>query len=126
MTIYSYSQSGLALPAPYVTVELWNVDVSLARSVTCKALLDTGADVTLVPLAKLKQIRVAPIGNTQKLSGLGNLFVRPYWVGLRFDRDRIAGKRVFAWSQGVMLIGRDILNQYCITFDGPQQEFTID
>lgn len=63
------------------------------------------------------------------VKGKGILAI-PYKVCLVFDRDRSV--EILAMGCAVseigelMIIGRDFMNRYCITFDGPNLKFGID
>lgn len=96
---------------------------------TLPALIDTGADLTAIPysvatLLQLKKFSERPLGTAMRgqgglcpifkatLSFLDFTFNDQPMVAL--DRDRY------------MLIGRDILNQYKATFDGPNLQFSLE
>lgn len=100
-------------------------------TVDCTAFLDTGADCTLVAFEILAQIQATRVGAKERIfgTGRGSTIVVPYLVGLRFDRYFSPVVRVRGCASeelgGIVLIGRDLLNQYCIEFKGPALTFTV-
>ncbi len=85
--------------------------------------LDTAADWSVVPLPLIRQLGVVPIGKVQG-KGFGGVYAT---CDVYRDRFVIASVgdftlRVVGHSdETFVLLGRDILNQFRITFDGPNQ-----
>jgi hypothetical protein len=128
---FAYDQSYSPTPMPLVTATFYNFDQS--RSKRCSdAIPDTGADLSCLPLADCHQI---------------DLFRFPYYSGISyafgggFRQTTFYGGKVFASltdAKGLReideriyraiiepvlelecLIGRDVLNQCKVMFDGP-------
>lgn len=83
--------------------------------------LDTCADMTIVPLPYLQQLGVAPYRQLGA-QGFGGT---PYTLGVYQIRLVIPNVGGFLLdvlghsNEQYVLIGRDILNKFSITFDGP-------
>lgn len=136
MSSYSYTQlesgSGLEIPpVPLIEVEVSIPGTQPAETITRTAFLDTGADCSLVPFDILARVRATRAGSAERISGTGrgNVLVVPYLVGLRFDRYFSPFVRVRGCAseeiQGILLIGRDLLNKYRIEFNGLELTVTI-
>lgn len=96
---------------------------------TLPALIDTGADLTVIPHSvaielALKKFSERPMGTA--IRGQGGL--RPiYKATLTFLEFTFNDHPMVALDRDrYMLIGRDILNQYRATFDGPNLQFSIE
>jgi hypothetical protein len=93
--------------------------------------LDTGSDVTVVPMSLVSSLKARSIkatASTFKL--LGEIVVGvPFFVKLSFDNSTFIKSKVFAVPDrvlnGEVIIGRNVLNRYVITFDGREEIFTI-
>jgi predicted aspartyl protease len=87
------------------------------------AILDTGADGTLIPLRYLKEIGATRTFETGLRSQWGERrVVYLYMVNLRIDRIDLSGVFVVGDDQSEeIVIGRNILNQFKIIFDGPNE-----
>jgi predicted aspartyl protease len=111
-------------PGPYVTVQISSPVTNESREI--QGILDTGADHTLIPnptavALKLRQISEIDIldvngGKTTQSTYVANLAFN----GLEFPTVEVAGA-----PYAIVLIGRDILEQLVVTFDGPNQTFTL-
>jgi predicted aspartyl protease len=116
--MYSYEPQGKDPHAPYLSLKLMS-PINNAININCKALLDTGADYTHVPLSLLKKIKVQPAGQEKIFRGFGGSKPsRPYIVGIELDRHTFNPLEVWGWNEKFVLVGRDILNQYCVELDG--------
>ena len=118
---FAYDQNYSPTPMPLVTATFYNFDQS--RSKRCSdAIPDTGADLSCLPLADCYQI---------------DLFRFPYYSGVSHafgggirqtifygGKVEIDGNMYSAIIEPVLeperLIGRDVLNQCKVTFDGPR------
>ena len=112
-----------SVPAPRCTITI----VSRNRSRTIPALLDSGCSCTVIPqpivsglsLRKIKNVSVnvatgAPGTYSQHVADIEFLgFVLPNFPVVSMPNKPYA------------LIGRDILNRYTTTLDGPRLEFSI-
>jgi len=87
--------------------------------------LSTGFEHTL------SQVEAKVIDVLQNLSGMGggNIKGIPCYVGLRIDGNLLPLIRVYGCPRedvkDMVIIGRDVLNQYCIQFDGPKEILTF-
>ncbi|MBM3238017.1 hypothetical protein FJZ31_17135 [Candidatus Poribacteria bacterium] len=117
---FAYDQSYSPTPIPIVTATFYNFDQS--RSKRCSnAIPDTGADLSCLPIVDCHPI---------------DLFRFPYYSGISYafgggtrqttfygGNVEIDGRVYRAIIEPVLelerLIGRDVLNQCKVTFDGP-------
>lgn len=130
MGTYSYTPLSPEIPPiPIMGLQLTTPESSAVR-VDCQGILDTGADCTLVPIPLLVRVnaKVADVAIRIPFSGTVTVGV-PYKVGLIFDNYTHSNIRVFGCPADALgdylIIGRDLMNQYRIEFDGPNQRFTI-
>jgi predicted aspartyl protease len=88
--------------------------------------LDTGADQTTIPLVTAQELRLRQIGDSDVKGATGAWESRPlYAVDISFGGLAFPSVVVMAIDYPVVLIGRDILNDLVVTFDGPNATFTI-
>lgn len=98
------------------------------KSKSCIAVIDTGADQTFIPVAITKELNLRKIDDSIPVGGpdapdepqdeyLANLsflgLTIPNWPVISNNR----------WDE--ILIGRDIINDWKLTLDGPNQQFFI-
>jgi len=128
---YNYTSLGEEKPnAPLITVELASLDKTKPKKVNWRAFLDTGSDITLVPLDALVQIS-AKVARTPNVYGVGGkkTTVYAYYVAFTMDNHTLPLVPVYGCpidaTGGYILVGRDLLNQYCIQFDGLNQTFSF-
>ena len=94
-------------------------------------ILDTGSDVTVVPMSLVSNLKARSIkAETSSFKLLGEIAVGvPFFVKLSFDNSHFIKSKVFAVPDkvlnGEVIIGRNVLNRYVITFDGVNKIFTI-
>ena len=94
---------------------------------TVDALIDSGASITCIPehivlALSLRKIREIPVSGATT----GQKIPRPYYVvDLRFLGFSFPANPVLSMPKRYALIGRDILNQYTTTLDGPALQFSI-
>lgn len=125
---FDYDSNYQPFPLPRVAAIFWNHAES--SSLDCRDVIpDTGADSSLLPERDCEAF---------------NLFSSPYLVGLvsgvigptvstliyRGKVD-VAGVRVAAFVQAVedgheRIMGRDVLNEYRVLFDGPARRVSIE
>jgi predicted aspartyl protease len=96
---------------------------------TLPALIDTGADLTVIPISvavdlALKKFSERPMGTAMR----GQSGLRPiYKATLTFLDFTFVNHPMIALDRDrYMLIGRDVLNQYRATFDGPTLQFNLE
>lgn len=113
-----------AYPAPYVTVRIEHGGV--VRELP--ALLDTGADITVVPALAVEALGLQQISDDLELHDAtgGVTFDAPMYVAdIQFDGFVVRRLAITITKHAAILIGRDVLNEYIATFDGPRGQFTL-
>jgi hypothetical protein len=133
MHSFNYNKVKGISPIPIVSIYLHNpLDSKLSTIFDC-AILDTGSDITIISYGIVSKLILNPISNQKcvPFRGLGREVQGiPYLLKLSFDGQNYFRSKVFAVPDDVLngeaIIGRNILNLYCITFNGPQRVFTID
>ena len=106
--------------APVIEVAL-SAGRAPAPAVTIVALLDSGADATLIPRDLLSQIQ-APYVQTRRMRGVTGTVVDVdiFAVRLQINGTEVAGIRAIQSRQGTeVILGRDFLNPFIITLNGP-------
>jgi predicted aspartyl protease len=118
---FAYDQSYQPVPIPRASVTFW--DHAEANSQTYHdAILDTGADHSVLPTADCVTFDLlrSPYYTAVSSGIVGAGITTLIYLG----RGEIDGRRVPAMIQPVdggqeRIVGREVLNQHCITFDGP-------
>lgn len=110
-------------PAPECDVTLsWN-----GKRITVPALIDSGAGITTIPALIIPSLSLQQVGEMFVRGAQGPRQRRGIYratiefLGITFD-----GHPVVALDKGLMLVGRDILNQHRLVLDGPQLTFSVD
>ena len=110
---------------------------SLPDPLNVRALVDTGADRSVVALSILKKLGLNPVGQTDLYTAStgGQPEVRDdYVVDLSFSGDkpgRLAEDLIVVGSDGLsglsveMLLGRDVLGNCLLVYDGPNRRFSL-
>jgi hypothetical protein len=119
-------------PIPVVNLYLQNYENSLLTATFDCAILDTGSDLTLVPYTIASKIQakiidsIKPVpfkGLSQQTEGI------PFRIKVSFDLEHYIGVKAIAVPDDILgheiIIGRNILNRYIITFNGPKLVFSI-
>jgi Aspartyl protease len=107
---YPYQPLEPGIPqAPIIPVQLTRPDWQTSLpSTTIDAFLDTGSDCTLVPLAVISSLQLQVSRSNAIVQGIGGE----------------AEPSVAAYLN-LTILGRNILNQCCIEFDGIHQKITF-
>ncbi|MEM8718065.1 MAG: hypothetical protein AAGE84_01985 [Cyanobacteria bacterium P01_G01_bin.39] len=139
---YNYTKSENTSPIPIVRISINNLRNN--QYLQHDAILDTGSDVTLIPVSIINKLSPPKIGRgkiTTKPHGLGGqvIGILPYRIQLGFSdsRRQLASQdrtliRVKAWScldnnlEGFIILGRNFLNRYKITFDGTNSKLIVN
>lgn len=121
MTKYSVSYDP---PAPIAKVSLKKIE-SKERLSGIEVLLDTGSDITLLPKEALNKLKFEP-STIEKYSlvGFDGTMVESevYELQIDFLGRRFTGKYCSV-DDIVGILGRDVLNQVSVLFDGPNSEW---
>jgi len=132
MSRYTYTSLGTEIPpAPLIEVKLSTPGDNPLQTLNCTAFLDSGSDCTLVPLDLLIKVNAVVSGARAVVQGTsqGKTIVIPYFVGLSFDRFVYPAIQVRGCSSealgGIILIGRDLLNNFILELNGKELTFTI-
>ncbi|MEO1791807.1 MAG: retropepsin-like aspartic protease [Cyanobacteria bacterium J06629_19] len=120
--------------APVLQVTLLNPKQNDNRTYELNAILDTGADGTLIPLEVVSVLRLKLQAERVPITGVGGALTMGFscWVNLQIGAIEVPLVKVASCEataiggQGQMIIGRDILNLFCMTFDGKQQRFSFE
>lgn len=117
-----YYSSDYDPAAPVIEIRIRKPS-STTSSTTLTAMVDSGADATMIPRKYLKAVR-AQYAGTRILRGVTgqpqqvDLFV----VVVEIGHFSASGIRVVAIADdSTPLIGRDVLNQFIITLNGPAE-----
>lgn len=121
--MYSYS-SRVSPPGPFLFVRVTAPEASVPMNV--HALLDTGADSSAIPkdivgLFGLQQTNAGFVGGLAEARYLEPI----YKVSISSEEGHHENMEIFGLNLPFAILGRDVLNRYHITLDGPNQTLTI-
>ena len=128
------ASSALRSDGPLVDVELRfeNEEGELLPPVYGKALIDTGADRTAIEFASAEVAGAAPVGSLNAQGATSEATTLPMYAvtvgfpGTNTSVNVIGAGTPHLTSQGIVaLIGRDVLSQSHLTYDGPRGEFAL-
>ena len=121
--LHRYNED-LEPPAPYCDVLVSNPNLS--RQVNLPTLLDTGCDISIIPLDSANELELEVKG-TGALEGVtGDVADLPtFEVYLSVNQSTREKLEVMGWHESFAIMGRDVLNHYHITLDGPNLTLTI-
>ncbi len=119
MSHYPYSTEYLPA-APVMEIRLGAPGME-PSSGFLKALVDTGADATIVPIARLRQIKAKKIDQATLRSQWGERrAVALYAVALEINQYHFDAIRVVGDEIGdEIILGRNLLNRLRLLLDGP-------
>lgn len=110
-------------PAPIAKIALRNVETG-ERVKEVSVLLDTGADISLLPLSAIKKLQITASDESVSLIGfddnksVAKLYrLQVIFLGKRFTGDYCA------IDDEIGILGRDVLNEFSIIFDGKKLEW---
>jgi predicted aspartyl protease len=96
------------------------------------SVLDTGSDMTVIPFSIANKLLLRSIKKLESfnINGFGKKNVGvPYRILASFDNQTYFSTKVYAIPDdtlnGEVIIGRNILNRYIATFNGPKLIVTI-
>lgn len=110
-------------PAPISEIVMRNVETG-DRSAKERVLLDTGSDISLIAISMLKNLQIKPSEEKVNLFGFdeNKSIAELYNLQIIFLGKRITGNYC-GINNTVGILGRDILNDFCINFDGKNLEW---
>ena len=129
VTMQPYRDMGIYRPtlewspsAPIVSVSIADNYVPLSM-LSCDALLDTGSDGTLFPLWVAESLGLPPIDEEDIKEGpnVRQAFTYLVNVMLPWGEELSDFELIGDPEREYAIIGRDILNLFKLTFDGPNQ-----
>lgn len=90
------------------------------------ALLDTGAEVSIIPRQTVYKLELSPYAEMiiEAFDGRRQR-VDLYAVALEVAGTRLFPIRAVAYFTSYVLLGRDVLNRFLTTLDGPHLSFEI-
>jgi hypothetical protein len=132
MLDFSYTKVAGGSPIPIVRLYFRNPSNILLVDSNDSGIIDTGSDITVVSYTIVTKLQLRPLQMKKDFvfRGLGRVSVGiPYLIKTSFDNENFIDAKVIAIPDdilnGEVLVGRNILNRYVITFDGPKLIFTI-
>lgn len=120
-------------PIPLITLQIRSLESSsipLERT----GILDTGADCTLVPFSVISRLQPKALirgRDSSLIYGVGKqkIVTVPYRIALSFNQQNFIKLKIYACpdhaTDELIILGRNFLNRYRITFDGLERKFTI-
>lgn len=110
-------------PAPLAEIALRNIETG-ERIKIISVLLDTGADISLLPLSAIKKLRIKTSGEKVKLIGFDERVnvSDVYALQVIFLGKRLTGEYCVIDDE-IGILGRDVLNQFSLIFDGVSLEW---
>ena len=130
MSQFDYVDLGAGLPpAPIVTMTIYPPEWERTGNsdelvYSCTAFLDTGSDCTLLPQAAIVALKLTTFKANTLIVGVagGQMEALGCYVDIRIGDRHFAAVRAYACRiqdlNGHAIIGRDVLNQCLVEFDG--------
>ncbi|MSQ13174.1 MAG: hypothetical protein EXR47_03340 [Dehalococcoidia bacterium] len=125
VTLETAYDAGFVPPAPTVEVVVQAVGSSAAERVV--ALLDTGSALSAIPQGLverfgLQQVDLVEVRGVGQVSSPSPVFI----VQMALSSGETWVTRVIGWRNPFALLGRNVLNRWRVTLDGPAQRVRID
>lgn len=111
-------------PAPVLDIEIRNPQTGFTQVVLAK--IDTGADGTVIPKDVVQGLGLLNFDQILSIGFDGSTQIQTtYLIDILLPGKMFTDIEVITAPLPYVLIGRDLLNQLVITFDGPQLLFGI-
>jgi predicted aspartyl protease len=126
MVRFKYNQQ-LSPPAPLAVVSV-SPPNGAAHPAMWPAQIDTGADRTVIPARLADELQLPKLdeANVVSLDGIAAV-MSTYSVTLKIrDVSAVTVEALCAEGEDIILLGRDVLNHFRITLDGPRQALSIE
>jgi predicted aspartyl protease len=126
MVRYAYNRQ-VNPPAPFVHLVVLSPHEG-SPGLEVPALLDTGADITVIPGRLVGELSLIPLDSILAVGFGGQTLTLPtYLVELRIRGLKPIKIKVLAsYDEHYSLLGRDVLNQFKVTLDGPNLSLQLD
>jgi len=127
-SVFSYDQAYQPFPLPRVSATFWNHAQTHSQPYS-DVIPDTGADVSVLPDTDCKTI---DLFNSPYMTGIASGVVGGGVTTLFYQgKVEIDGRRYSALIQPIpagqeRIVGRDVLNQQRVLFDGPAGQVVVD
>ena len=126
MSRYRYNYQVIP-PAPFAYASV-GAPVEGASSVEFPAQLDTAADLAVIPWRIVEELRLSQLGEFEALGLGGHVMTMPTFlvqIQLRGLAPQVV-KVLASPEQPYILLGRDVLNRFRVTLDGPNLVLEIE
>ncbi len=125
MCEYQYECELSGVPYPCLRISITTPDDQKAQET--KAILDSGAARTCVPLKVIRALGMSHPADKHKFIDFDNNEVE---LSVFYVNVLAAGRTIQALVVGTnsnhALLGRDILNNWILTLDGPRRQFGVE
>jgi predicted aspartyl protease len=126
MSRYRYNRQ-VSPPAPFAYASV-GAAVDGAPSAEGPAQLDTATDLSVFPRRIVEELRLDPLGEFEVLGLSGHLMTLPTYL-VRVQLRGLAPQTVEVVAspeEPYVLLGRDVLNRFRVTLDGPNMVLEIE
>ncbi len=126
MSRYRYNHQ-VNPPAPFAYASV-SAPVERGNFLECPAQLDTAADLSVVPTRIVEELQLEQLGEFEALGFGGHLMTMPTFlvrIQLRGLPPHVV-KVLASPDEPYVLLGRDLLNRFRVTLDGPNLVVEIE
>jgi predicted aspartyl protease len=111
-------------PAPTLEVAICNVQTGITTMILAK--IDTGADSSVIPDVLVDDLELIPFDTLLSIAFDGNTEEQTsYLIDISFAGRTFSDLEVITAPLEYVLIGRDVLNHFVTTLNGPDQQLEI-